>query len=113
MPACIEEGLADGDEPPGKDDHVEREERRQHGWCHGPCGDARRGLGGPHGSRDGHDDERRDEEEGGEPAPSVERLTETGNDGRQAGGEQPAAVDGSGRGCGPDPGGVHDGRDPL
>ena len=50
---------------------------------------------------------------GGEPAPSIERLTETGNDGRQAGGEEPAAVDGSGRGCGPDPGGVHDGRYPL
>ena len=112
LSARVEECLTDGEQPPREDQRVQGQQSAEHDRRDGPCGDAGRRLGGPDQDHDGADDQRRDQEEEGEPASAIEGLTETGDEGRQAGGEQPAAVDGSGRGCGPDPGCVHDGRGP-
>ena len=108
VPARVEEGLPDGEQPPGQEQQVERQERAQ---------DLRRdGPGGEPGRRLGLDDEQRDatstisdgtRNRAARRRRRLKRLAEAREHCRQAGRGEAATVGGSG--VGPDPAGLHAG----
>ena len=83
-PARVEERLADGQQPPGEDHDVERQQRAEDLRRDDPGGESGRRLGWTRSERERDDDERRDQEEGRQPAPTVEQLAESRDQRRQA-----------------------------
>ena len=106
-PAGVEEGLPDGDQPPGEDREVERQQRAEHGRGDRPGRQSGGRLGPDDDQRDREEDEGGDEEPEGQAAAAVERLAESREDGRQSGRGEAAKVGRSG--VRPDPAGVHAG----
>ena len=105
--ARVEEGLADGHEPPDEGDDVERQEGAQDLRGHGPGGQPRRRLELDHEQPDAQHDQGRDEEEQRERGPAIEQLAESRDHRRQRRRGEAAEV-GWPR-IRPDPGGLHAG----
>ena len=99
--------MSDRHQPPDEDQEVERQHRREHLRRGDPGGEPGGGLRLDEDDAEHDEDERRDEEEGRQPATPVVQLTEPGDDGRQARRGKAAQV--GGPRIGPDPGGLHAG----
>ena len=104
--APIDERLEDGDEPPREDEPIEDQQQLERPGHDRVGEEHRRGVQLDQEPGDAEEHERRDREDGGRPAATVERLAEARQDGRQDGGEEAALVGGARVGL--DAAGVHD-----